>query len=261
MGTQSRIQSYLRTAASHGRDIERIGPFLATFSPGNDNPYLNYAIPDDNSTPTAEDVAALITAYERHSRTPRLEYIANLAPAVEPALVAAGFAVERHTPLMVCAPDSEQPAPIPSGIALLVPSTDDDIRGMIQAQNEAYGEPPGTPSDEAIARFRSSMNEGLLAVYARDASTLDPAGGGIGTIPVDGLTEIAGIGVREACRRRGIAAALTARLLKEAFEAGVTLPFLMAAAEAEERIYARAGFTTIGSVLHISRPPSLEAEI
>ena len=44
------------------------------------------------------------------------------------------------------------------------------------------------------------------------------------------------------------------RLLEEAFAAGVTLPFLMAAAEAEERIYARAGFTTIGEILHISRP-------
>ena len=38
----------------------------------------------------------------------------------------------------------------------------------------------------------------MIAAYARDAATGEPAGGGIATIPVGGLTEIAGIGVREA---------------------------------------------------------------
>jgi ribosomal protein S18 acetylase RimI-like enzyme len=249
---ESRIQAYLRVAASHGRETERIGPFLGTFNLSSDNPYLNYAIPDEGATPSPADVAALIAAYERRWRKPRLEYISKLAPAVEQTLIDAGFEVERRTPLMVCAPDSGQPIPNPPGIELLVPATDNEIRGMIMAQNEAYGEPPHTPGAEAIARFRSNMAEGMLAVMARVEATGEPAGGGVGTIPHGGITEIAGIGVREAYRRRGIAAALTSRLLQEAFAAGVTLPFLMAAAEAEERIYARAGFTTIGDVLHIS---------
>lgn len=251
---ESRIQSYLRVAASHGRETERIGPFLATFTTHNDNPYLNYAIPDDNATPSPADVAALIAAYERRSRKPRLEYISNLAPAVEGALLEAGFEVEGRTPLMVCAPGSEQSVPTPPGIKLVVPATDDEIRGIMMAQNEAYGETLNTPGDEAIASFRANLAEGMIAVLARIEATGEPAGGGVGTIPHDGITEIAGIGVRETYRRRGIAAALTTRLLQEAFKAGVTLPFLMAAAEAEERIYARAGFTTIGDTLHISRP-------
>ena len=53
-----RIQSYLRVAAPRGREHERIGPFLATFNVSTDNPYLNYAIPDDSATPDAGDVAA-----------------------------------------------------------------------------------------------------------------------------------------------------------------------------------------------------------
>jgi hypothetical protein len=84
---ESHIQSYLRVAASHQRDTERIGPFLATFSRANDNPFLNYAIPDDNATPTPADVAALIVAYEKRSRQPRLEYVSQLAPAVEGTLI------------------------------------------------------------------------------------------------------------------------------------------------------------------------------
>ena len=251
---ESRIQSYLRFAASHGREIERIGPFLATFSIDSENPYLNYAIPDDNATPSPTDLDELIAAYERHSRKPRIEYISNLAPTVEQALVDAGFEVEGRTPLMVCTGGSEQSLPTPHGIELLVPTTDEEIYGLIMAQNEAYGEEIYTPGAEAIAGFRSSMADGMLAVLARDEATKEAAGGGVGTIPHDGITEIAGIGVRELYRRRGIAAALTTRLLQEAFAAGVTFPFLMAAAEAEERIYARAGFTTIGDILHISRP-------
>jgi hypothetical protein len=55
---ESRIQSYLRFAASQQRDTERIGPFLATFSRHSANPYLNYAIPDDGAAPSLADVNA-----------------------------------------------------------------------------------------------------------------------------------------------------------------------------------------------------------
>jgi hypothetical protein len=44
--------------------------------------------------------------------------------------------------------------------------------------------------------------------------------------------------------------------VREAFDAGVTTAFLMAAHEEEKRIYNRAGFSTIGEILHISLPPS-----
>jgi predicted GNAT family acetyltransferase len=73
-------------------------------------------------------------------------------------------------------------------------------------------------------------------------------------VPEDGVTEVAGIGVRPAFRRRGIAGALTSRLTQEAVACGVTLPFLMAAGEDEARLYAKSGYRLIGDVLHISRP-------
>jgi len=112
----SRIQSYLRVAATHQRDTEQIGSFLAIFTPTNDNPFLNYAIPDDYATPSPADVTALIVAYEKRSRLPRLEYVAQLAPAVEVTLINAGFHVGGRLPLMNCAPGAEQLLPIPLGI-------------------------------------------------------------------------------------------------------------------------------------------------
>jgi ribosomal protein S18 acetylase RimI-like enzyme len=246
----SRIQSYLRVAASRQRDTERIGPFLATFTPHSDNPFLNYAIPDDDATPSSADVTSLIAAYERRSRIPRLEYVAQLAPAVEEALAAAGFAVEGRLPLMICRPGAEQALPVPMGIELVVPATDDELLATVAVQNEAYGD--AAPGPDVVARLRASMAAGLIAVLARVAATGEPVGAGVYTAPDQGMTEIASIGVRAPFRRRGVAGALTTRLVREAFAAGVSVAFLMAAHEAEARIYQRAGFATTGEILHIS---------
>jgi predicted acetyltransferase len=73
-------------------------------------------------------------------------------------------------------------------------------------------------------------------------------------VPANQTTEIAGIGVRVPFRRRGIAGALTARLLREAFDAGVAVAFLMPGHEEGFRVYTRAGFWASGEILHISLP-------
>ncbi len=246
----SRIQSYLRFAASQHRDTEQIGLFLATFNPHSTNPYLNYAIPDDDATPSPSDVKSLIAAYEKRDRKPRLEYIPALAPAVEEALTSAGFSVEGRLPLLTCLPGKEKFLPIPPEIELIVPVSDAEMLATVAVQNEAYGE--SAPSPEDAQRLRDSMAAGSIVILARVTATGEAAGAGICSVPGNQTTEIAGIGVGEAFRRRGIAGALTTRLMREAFDAGVTVAFLMAAHEAEKRIYLRAGFSTIGEILHIS---------
>ncbi|TAG68159.1 MAG: GNAT family N-acetyltransferase [Oscillatoriales cyanobacterium] len=230
---ESRIQAYLRFAASQQRDTEHIGPFLATFSPHTTNPYLNYAIPEDGATPSLADVNALIAAYSDRDRQPRLEYVTKLAPAVEEALISAGFTVEGRLPLMICTPGSEKLLPIPPEIELILPVSDDELLGTVAAQNEAYGE--AAPSPEDVDSLRKTLAAGGIAVLARVAATGEPAGAGICTPPQNQTTEIAGIGVRPSFRRRGIAGALTARLLREAFDAGVTVAFLMTLHEQEFR--------------------------
>ena len=249
----SPIQAYLRKAASLDRIVEPIGPFLATISPDTENLYLNYAIPDDGAAPTPSDVEALIAFYEGHKRTPRLEYSADLAPAVEAALVAGGFSVEMLSPLMVYPPNHRSETPIPAGIELLLPQSDEEILGMLAAQSEAFG---GTepPLQADIAKQRAFLNDGGLSVFAREIGTHESAGGGVCTIPFDHTTELAGIGVRPAFRRRGIAGAMTAWLAQKAIGAGTHTVFLMAAGEDEARIYGRTGFKQIGNMLHISRP-------
>jgi ribosomal protein S18 acetylase RimI-like enzyme len=140
--------------------------------------------------------------------------------------------------------------PVPPGIELLAPTTDAEILALIGAQNEAYGEAPPHPS--AIEGRKANLAAGGMALLARAVATGEAVGGGQCDVPAGGITELTSVGVRVSYRRRGIAGALTARLAREAFAAGVTTVFLMAAHEAEERIYARAGFRTLSDILHIS---------
>jgi ribosomal protein S18 acetylase RimI-like enzyme len=153
---------------------------------------------------------------------------------------------------MVYEPGREQAVPVPAGIELVVPTSDDDLVAMLVAQNEAYGDTAPTPTVEQVASQRAFLAAGGLGILARDALTGEPAGAGGCDVPANSTTELVAVGVREKFRRRGIAAAMTAQLVRAALAAGVTTVFLMAAHEAEARIYARVGFSQIGEVLHIS---------
>src|SRR5689334_2774093 len=188
------IQACLRDAAARARDTMRVGPFLATFARHSTNPYLNYAFPDEEAVPSADDIAALVDAYRSRGLTPRLEYLPHVAPLVEAALLAHGFIVEKRLPLMVYEPASLPDRPISPGIELLVPATDNDLLAMLMALNEAYGDEPPRPQD--VEYRRAFLAAGGLAVLARDVTTGEPAGGGMCDIPIRGLTELFGIGVR-----------------------------------------------------------------
>jgi ribosomal protein S18 acetylase RimI-like enzyme len=233
------------------RESLRIGPFTATFDRDEDNRYLNYAVPDAGARPMPEEVDELVAAYRARARVPRLEYIPQLAPEVEPVLLAAGFEVEGRLPLMTCAgPDDVRRLDV-EDIDLVAPESDNDFRGAAAVQAEAYGGEV-SPSQHAVDSLRRATAAGGVVVLARDAATGEPAGAGTCTAPEDGLTELTSVAVRSSFRRRGIAEALTGWLAERAFAAGMEDVFLMAAGDAEARIYARAGFTRSGEVLHIS---------
>lgn len=219
------IQAHIRRVASAGRDTERIGPFLATYSRRSPNPFLNYAIPDAGSQPTPDEVLALAQAYEARGLTPRLEYLPGLAPAVEAALTGGGFAVDERLPLMVCRPDRRVDVPVPAGVEIVVPDTDADILGLLTAQHDAYGD-ADVPGPADVARVRRVIADGGPTVYARDAATGDAIGGGGCDPSDDGITELTGVAVRDRYRRRGIAAALTSVLTRAAHEAGAHTVFL-----------------------------------
>jgi ribosomal protein S18 acetylase RimI-like enzyme len=244
------IQQYLRSMASRDRDVERIGPFLATFDRTTSHPFLSYAIPDDGAEPSAPDVAALRETYERRDRVPRLEYLPSRSPAVEAALLAGRFAVEARLALMTCGPGDVRALAPPAGVELVMPATEEQLRDGTAVANAAFGE-PGFPSPEAVARLRARIAAGAIAVLARDAEDGRAVGWGQCTPPGDGATELVAIAVDAEQRRRGIAGAITARLAREAFARGVETAFLTPGDDAAGRVYARAGFAARSRMLHL----------
>ena len=242
-----RIQDYMLASASAGREVVAAGPFTVAISPHDPLVYINYAIPSAGADPTPADVAALEEAFVSRSRTPRLEYLPGLAPLVEPALVAAGFTVTDRLPLMECPPGAVADLPLPPGFELVTPATDDELRDMLSAQHEAFGEPPPTPAH--LGKARAS---GGIRVLAR---TLDgePAGGGVAVAVKDGISEVAGIAVRPAFERRGLGAAITAHLTRAAHTAGATIVFLTPGGDAQERVYTRVGYRRTDSVLFLTK--------
>jgi ribosomal protein S18 acetylase RimI-like enzyme len=246
------IQAAIRAAACRGRDSEQTGPFLATFDREDDNPFLNYAIPDAGSTPRPDEVRALVARYRERARRPRLEYLPSLAPGVEPVLLAEGFEIEGRLPLMISTDDAGGRLPAVDGIELVSPSSEEDYRAAASVQWEAYEGHGSVPEREFVGLRRAAAAGGVV-VLARDARTHEPAGAGLCTGPHEGYTELTSVGVRPTFRRRGIAAAMAGWLAREAFARHVSGVFLMAVGEAEARIYARAGFTPASEVLHISR--------
>ncbi len=139
-----------------------------------------------------------------------------------------------------------------AGIEFVVPTSDAEIRGMIEAQSEAFGEVADV-SDTDIANARDRILAGGFAVVAWEVATGVAAGGGVAEAVVEGTSEVAGIGVRAAFRRRGLGSAITAFLTRSVHTAGGRTVFLTPAGVPEQRLYERVGYVPAGMMLHISR--------
>ncbi|GLY07540.1 MULTISPECIES: GNAT family N-acetyltransferase [Actinoplanes] len=251
-----RIQrSVVSTLRSRRQSVES-GPFVIGIDPETDSPFINYATPVPGAPITAADVTALVKAFGEAGRRPRLEYVTVTSPGLETLLLDAGFAVEERHDYLNCTPGSLIVPPAPDGFTLADPATDDDRAGLAAAQNEAFGGTPVAYPDQ-IKRFRRLQENGGVILAARTSGG-DCAGGGQATVPSDGVSEIAGIAVRPAFRRRGVAGAVTAGITERLFSRGADFAWLEASGPDSWRVYERVGFSRAGNRLYISMPePSL----
>lgn len=245
------VQHHTRTLATRALSQLRVGPFICRFNPEWPSPFANYAIPDDHAEPDASDVRALISAFEARDRLPRLEYFPTCAPAVERVLLAAGFEVESRAPLMACPPESlVVPEAVP-GLEFVEPRSDEELDAVAAVQHQAFGE-PGEPAPGSGRGVRRVYENGGIALLGRIDG--EPVAGGSCSAPVDGLTELGGVAVAERFRRRGVGAALSARLTQLAHARGYRLAWLEPADSAVERVYARIGYRPVGEKLSIRMP-------
>jgi ribosomal protein S18 acetylase RimI-like enzyme len=243
------IMAFLRTSRN-GVDLDRSGPFCLRFAAATKLPFLNYAIPDDSADPSALEIEALIEAFRRAGRTPRLEFLPSVAPALEEKLIARGFTAERRLPVMTCTPSSVEALEPPIGTRLNAPDDDATLFAFASLQRDAFGD--SDPVDAgSVLRLRNGLERGCRALVAVDSSTLAVVGAAQTVIPGGGATEVVGVAVAPSHRRRGIAAAIVSALASQCFDAGLITVFLEAAPGADGA-YRHAGFQRTSTSLHIS---------
>jgi ribosomal protein S18 acetylase RimI-like enzyme len=243
-----RIQrSVVSTLRNRPKAVE-VGPFVAGFDPGTDSPFVNYATPEPGAVVTAADVAALVGVFFEAGLKPRLEYVTSSAPELEGLLLDAGFTVEARHEYLICTARTLNASVVPEKVRLERPGTDRERAAMAAVLNEAFGAPEATDAD--VARIRRNQDRGGVAVAAFAGAAC--VGGGQAMPAGGGVSEVAGIGVREAFRRRGVAGAITAEVTRLIFERDAEIAWLEAGGEDSWRVYERVGFAPAGKRLYIS---------
>jgi GNAT superfamily N-acetyltransferase len=238
----AQIAAYMRAAAGR-RPGGRTGPFTIGLDLHSDDPMRNYAVPDHAACPGAGEIDDLITFFRRGNRVPRLEYIEEDAPRAWPALAAAGFTIERRTPVMTATPGSRLTPRSPAGTTIRQAVGDVDLADAAAVQHHAY-QVPYPPGPHDIARLTRLAQRGGVVAIAIDDSSGTVTGTGLIDVAseLDGVGELAAVGVLAAFRGLGIASALSAHLARTAHSQGISLVFLEAEPE-EEQLYRRTGFT------------------
>jgi GNAT superfamily N-acetyltransferase len=231
-----RIQRYLRNRVAAEREAVPAGAFTLYLHPTEDHPFLNYAIPDESAEP--DDGSALVEAALQRGLMPRIEAVQPCAPWVREL---PGFDVEDELRLMA----TEARVDLDSEAEIVVVRKGSPlVGGLLRAQMAAFGEAP--PTDERIARW-----DGRSVAAVVDGKVV---GGASWTMVLDGMTEVAGIGVLEEHRRRGIAGALTSAATREGFLEGATMAVLVPGHEGAARVYERAGYANASRMIHMRRP-------
>jgi ribosomal protein S18 acetylase RimI-like enzyme len=241
-----RLQQFLRLSATNGNIVVPVPPFTAFFNEADSLKFFNYAVPDGDVEPSAEDIARLRAAFHEHERLPRLEWVEECAPRVAAVLAREGMAQELRAPLMGCTPGTLVHAGADVPELTISPVGDADLWDVKNVQRPAFGQPPVAPDeDPGDPRAR-----GGGSVLARSAG--EPVAAATWTAVIDGVSEVAGVATAERWRRRGLAGAVTAAAAREAFEAGAELCVISPGGDEAQRVYERAGFRRIATMLHWS---------
>ncbi len=190
------------------------------------------------------------------------EWVDETTPALAAVAAEAGLAMER-CPLLVLEGEPRGEA----GTARMLGPAESDELGLSRAAISVGFDTGGTASGaEGIEARDAALGTGFsviddeterrlgageiraAACYAAEQPEIGPVGGG-GHSPVDEVTEIAGVGVLPAFRRRGLAAAVTYVLARDALDHGVSTVFCSAQTTDVARIYQRVGFRPVATAL------------
>lgn len=254
------IEANTARAATEERETTRVGPFLAAIHPTNDMIWLSYALPlsaERREPVTAETIAALRALFAGRSRMLRFEFFEPLWPDLGRELEALGLELQGKMPLMLCGPEDLRPFAAEGVVIRPLTEADDDatIEAFHRAALASFGQAQEI-GPAAIAEQRESLRKGVIcSAYA----TVDGQIAGVGSVSV-GNDELVGVGTLAQFRRRGIAAAVSSRLVADHLARGAPLAWLSAGDEAAHAVYAKIGFRDAGAQMNYWDRAGLKAE-
>ncbi|HEX8826134.1 MAG TPA: GNAT family N-acetyltransferase [Archangium sp.] len=253
MSLSERLQSYMRHAARERYEAIPVKPFTVFLHAFDPLIYFNYAIPDGSVTgDVREPLRRLRAEFQERKRVPRFEYVAELAPNLEAALLANGFRLEAEARVMVCTRESFTPTPMPEGLSFSVltsESSREEIRVYCETARRGFSQDESyEASEEEVSKTLGELKEGR-SVLGRVEGV--PAVVGTFTAPHGGIAELGGVATLERFRKRGLGSAVTSRVAREAFEGSVDVLFLSTVTEEAGRIYERVGFRFLTRMLFL----------
>jgi ribosomal protein S18 acetylase RimI-like enzyme len=251
------LERYYDTAPRAMCDTEEVGPFTLFVRRGNGFPY--YARPRLGVTEdvTADDVTTVLSR-QRELDLPRaVEWVHDTTPSVLAAARSAGMTVE-ECPLLVLAGDP--PGVKPDADVRLVTVDDPHLELVCAAVSVSFanagtavGEASVAERDKEAAthpifaeRISAILTAGLSVLVGAFDPQAGPVGGGSHN-PRGDVSEVVGVGVLPAYRRRGLAAAITALLTRNALDQGVRTVFCSAQDDSVARVYESVGFRRVGT--------------
>ncbi len=235
-----RIERYCDTAPRATADVVEVGGFTI-FVARTGWPF--YARPRPGGSYDASDVRAVRAVLAQHGVPDQLEWIDACVPTLLPAARTAGMTVHQH-PLLVLR-GQVRSCPV-DGVEVVVLGPDDarvsDVRAVVSA---GFADSDDTAASEPVEEtIRQRAREGLLVLAGGFEAGAAIAGGT--HAPRDDVTELTGIATLPRARRRGVGAALTAALARDAADRSAGLVFLSAGSDAVARVYERVGFRRVG---------------
>lgn len=258
MALLDRIETYLDAVPRSAADAEPAGPFTL-FRPRGPWPY--YARPRLGlREPISADDVRLLRIHQRELGLPEtIEWVVETTPTLSEAARKAGLTVVEY-PLMVLESGAQRTVEPPDGIAVrFVAHNDPDFARAhavaavgFGASGTAIGPEGGAERDlkasstpAATVEFMRSRARNGFSISAAAFDENGPIS--VGTHqPVGAVTEVVGVATLPAARRRGLGAAVTTALVRDAFARGVTTVFLSADGDDVTRVYARLGFRRVG---------------
>ncbi len=234
-----RIQNALIESTKPTREVTEAGGFVVLLTADDPLIWINYAVPTSEATPN--NVDEMTSVFRKASRTPRLEFFADLWPGTITSLEQRGFVCEKRMPIMVLNRKEWQ------GL-----SHDHVIRRVDAVNypefNRVLGEAFGMDSiettldpldDPTYQRIASGAT--LVSIAIKDERVV---GGGLG-VGTQEIREIAGIGTLKEFRKQGIASAVIAHLLDQFFSQGGEIAWLTPGDDSAQSVYSNLGFKII----------------